>query len=92
MGSAQPQRALADRRLADLHPLSELPHPILVKVGELAVSLPGSTSHYAHREHLAGRTIKGEAVLALCGTHFVPTQDHDSLPQCPTCQERLAEL
>lgn len=65
---------------------------LLVKAGELAVSLPGSTSHYAHREHLAGRTIKGEAVRALCGTHFVPTQDHDSLPQCPTCQKRLAEL
>lgn len=29
--SAQPQRALADNRLTDLHPLSELPHPIIGK-------------------------------------------------------------
>ena len=65
---------------------------VLVKDGVLAVSEPGSTSHYAHREHLAGKTIKGEAVRALCGTYFVPTQDHESLPPCSTCQERLAEL
>lgn len=65
---------------------------LLVRAGELAVSEPGSTSHYAHREHLAGKTISGEAVRGLCGAYFVPTQDHDSLPACATCQERLAEL
>lgn len=65
---------------------------VLVTDGVLAVSEPGSTSHYAHREHLAGKTINGEAVRALCGTYFVPTQDHDSLPQCSTCKDRLAEL
>lgn len=59
---------------------------------ELAVSEPGSTSHYTHRQHLAGRTINGDAVRALCGAYFVPTQDHDSLPKCPTCADRLAEL
>lgn len=64
----------------------------LVSAGELALSEPGSTSHYAHREHLAGKTINGEAVRGLCGAYFVPTQDHDSLPLCPTCQERLGEL
>jgi hypothetical protein len=64
----------------------------LVEANELAVSEPGTTSHYTHREHLAGRTINGRAVRALCGVYFVPTQDHESLPQCPTCQERLAEL
>jgi hypothetical protein len=64
----------------------------LVEANELAVSEPGSTSHYTHRQHLAGRTIDGHAVRALCGTYFVPTQDHDSLPRCPTCHERLSEL
>lgn len=29
--SANPRRALADHRLTDLHPLSELPHPIIAK-------------------------------------------------------------
>ena len=60
--------------------------------GELAASVPGSTSHYTHRRHLADDTINGTAVRALCGAFFVPTQDHQSLPACPTCQERLAEL
>lgn len=65
---------------------------LLVSAGELAVSEPGSASHYTHREHLAGKTINGQAVRGLCGAYFVPTRDHDSLPACPTCQERLAEL
>ena len=64
----------------------------LVEANELAVSKPGSTSHYTHRQHLAGKTIKGEAVRAICGVYFVPTQDHDALPTCTTCQERLEEL
>jgi len=63
-----------------------------VERGELAVSEPGTTCHYTHREHLAGKTIDGEAVRALCGVYFVPTQDHESLPRCPSCDERLAEL
>jgi len=64
----------------------------LVSVGELESSVPGSASHYAHRLHLAGKTINGEAVRALCGVYFVPTQDHDALPTCLVCEERLAEL
>ena len=32
--SALPRRALADNRLSDLHPLSELPHPIVAKAME----------------------------------------------------------
>lgn len=63
-----------------------------VESGDLAVSEPGSTSHLTHRQHLAGRTIEGQAVRALCGVYFVSTQDHESLPACPTCQERLTEL
>lgn len=58
----------------------------------LAESVPGSHAHYAHRRHLAGKTIEGKAVRALCGAYFVPTQDHDSLPCCPTCEERLDSL
>lgn len=64
----------------------------LVRANELATSEPGSTSHYAHRLHLAGKTISGEAVRSLCGVYFVPTQDHEALPQCESCAERLAEL
>lgn len=64
----------------------------LVAAHELALSEPGAISHYTHRQHLAGRTINGDAVRALCGAYFVPTQDHDSMPECPTCADRLAEL
>jgi hypothetical protein len=64
----------------------------LVASNELAVSEPGSTSHYTHRHHLAGKTINGEAVRGLCGAYFVPTQDHESMSECPICAERLAEL
>jgi Protein of unknown function (DUF3039) len=28
----------------------------------------------------------------LCGAYFVPTQDHEALPPCPTCQERFGAL
>ena len=64
----------------------------LVGGNEIAESVPGSHSHYTHREHLAGSTIEGHAVRALCGVFFVPTQDHESLPTCPQCTERLGEL
>ena len=59
---------------------------------ELAESEPGHSSHYAHRQHLAGSTINGTAVRALCGAYFVPTQDHETLPCCQTCQTRFKEL
>ena len=63
-----------------------------VQRGELAVAEPGTTCHYTHREHLAGKTIKGEAVRALCGVYFVPSQDHQSMPHCRVCEERITEL
>lgn len=59
---------------------------------ELAESEPGQHSHYTHRQHLAGRTIEGRAVRALCGAFFVPMQDHESLPRCPTCEKQFDEL
>jgi Protein of unknown function (DUF3039) len=64
----------------------------LVAEHDLAESEPGRHSHYAHRQHLAGSTIEGRAVRALCGAFFVPVQDHDKLPRCPQCRERHAEL
>lgn len=64
----------------------------LVDRGELAVSEPGLTSHFTHKRHLAGKTVLGEGVRALCGVYFVPTQDPEALPVCPDCQERFAEL
>lgn len=64
----------------------------LVTDGTLAESKPGESSHYAHQEHLAGSTIEGRAVRALCGVFFVPIQDHKSRPCCPECQTRYDEL
>lgn len=61
-----------------------------VEAGELALSAPGTHAHFSHRRHLAGATIAGTGVRALCGSFFVPAQDHERLPVCPTCEERLA--
>lgn len=65
---------------------------LLVVAHELAQSEPGSHGHYTHRPHLAGSTIEGRAVRALCGVFFVPAQDHESLPRCTTCTVRYEEL
>ncbi len=59
---------------------------------ELAESEPGTHSHYAHRLYLAGCTIEGQAVGAICGAFFVPTQDHGALPVCQVCKERSEAL
>jgi len=64
----------------------------LVATHEIAESEPGRHSHYTHHEHLAGNTVEGRAVRALCGAFLVPTQDHERLPICPPCQARLSEL
>ena len=64
----------------------------LVDGRQLAESEPGRHSHYVHRRHLAGNTIEGNAVRALCGVFFVPTQDHLALPPCPTCKEQYEAL
>jgi hypothetical protein len=64
----------------------------LVEADELAVSQPGTSSHYVHARHLAGSTIEGRAVRAMCGVYFVPMQDHESIPKCETCATRFAEL
>lgn len=64
----------------------------LVAGRELAESEPGAYSHYTHRAHLAGSTIAGKAVRAICGVFFVPTQDHEALPVCPKCEEQYEAL
>lgn len=64
----------------------------LVENNDLAIPEPGATGHYTHREHLAAKSVRGEAVRALCGVYFVPTQDHEALPACVTCADRLADL
>jgi hypothetical protein len=64
----------------------------LCEANELAVSEPGTASHYTHRAGLFGSTIDGRAVRALCGVYFVPTQDHKQLPQCDTCSAQYSNL
>ncbi len=64
----------------------------LVTRRELDQSEPGRHSHYAHRTHLAGSTIEGTAIRAICGVFFVPTQDHEALPICPDCQKQYDAL
>jgi hypothetical protein len=64
----------------------------LCEANELAVSEPGTASHYTHRAGLVGSTIDGRAVRAMCGVYFVPTQDHERLPQCDTCSTQYSNL
>lgn len=59
---------------------------------ELVEPEPGRHCHYTHRKHIAGSTIEGSAVRALCGAYFVPCRDHTDLPVCPNCQQRYAAL
>lgn len=58
----------------------------------LAESTPGEHAHYTHQKNLAEKTVNGTAVRALCGAYFVPTQDHGTMPHCPTCTERWNQL
>jgi hypothetical protein len=59
-----------------------------VTSNELCPSQPGEVKHWTHRRSLADATINGEAVKSMCGTYFVPVQDHESMPQCAECQQR----
>lgn len=65
---------------------------LAVERDQLDSAIPGATSHYAHRRGLADSAVNGEAVRALCGVFFVPTQDHDALPTCPICVDRWNEI
>lgn len=60
--------------------------------GSLAESEPGQHAHHAHKRSLTERTVNGRAARALCGAFFVPRQDHENMPICPTCSQRAGEL
>lgn len=64
----------------------------LVERQELASPEPGKHAHWAHRDHLAEKSVNGKAVRALCGTFFVPLQDHEKLEECPQCTARYQEI
>jgi len=64
----------------------------LVDAGELALGVPNDLAHYSHRRNLAKAYVEGKGVRTMCGIYFVPTRDHESLPVCPTCDERHRTL
>ncbi len=49
---------------------------------------PTTHAHYAPSRLLARATVEGLAVPALCGTWFVPRQDHVDMPVCGACEAR----
>lgn len=61
----------------------------LVQRRELALTVSGQVSHYTHRKNLTESTVGGRAVRAVCGVFFVPTQDHEKLEVCTTCERDL---
>lgn len=60
--------------------------------GELAEPEPGTHSHYSHHPHIAGSTIHGTGIRALCGVFFVAHQDPETMPVCPECKDRWNRL
>ncbi|NMA75925.1 MAG: DUF3039 domain-containing protein [Actinomycetales bacterium] len=60
--------------------------------GEIAKTAAGTLAHYTHRKNLAQRSVDGMAVLALCGTYFVPRTDPDALEVCPACWSLHSEI
>ncbi|CAJ1505572.1 DUF3039 domain-containing protein [[Mycobacterium] burgundiense] len=59
---------------------------------ELVESEPGQHCHYAHRDHIAGSTVEGSSVRALCGAYFVSCRDHTDMPVCPDCERLYSAL
>lgn len=60
--------------------------------GSIRTALPGTDAHWTHRAGLTEGMIDGTAIQALCGTWFVPRQDHVGRPVCPRCEHRYAML
>ncbi|MFT3943676.1 MAG: DUF3039 domain-containing protein [Ancrocorticia sp.] len=56
---------------------------------ELAQSEPGIVAHFVHKPTLTKHSYKGTATQAACGVIFVPRQDHEALPVCPECENRM---
>lgn len=57
-----------------------------VDADELLLPDLGNQAHRVHRRHVGDAAINGEALRALCGVFFVPTQDAEGLEECPECQ------
>jgi Protein of unknown function (DUF3039) len=57
-----------------------------MSAGQPGAMAPGHVAHVVHRKRLTEKTIDGDPVRAICGKWFVPRQDHEAVPECPTCQ------
>ena len=60
--------------------------------GQLGSSIPGAWAHRVVGREIVNNVIEGRAMRALCGTWFVPRQDWQSKPVCPTCELVYANL
>ena len=61
-----------------------------VDADELLLPDLGNQAHRVHRRHVGDASINGNAVRALCGTFFVPTQDAEGLEECPECRRLVS--
>lgn len=64
--------------------LTELRNHLATEVG-MGEVISGDVAHFSHRSRLTESTVEGLAVKAVCGTWFVPRQDHDELSVCAYC-------
>ena len=44
-------------------------------------------SHYVQKNKIVESAVMGNAVVALCGKVWIPSQDPQKFPVCPTCKE-----
>lgn len=49
-------------------------------------------AHIVNREDKMMGYVMGNAIVALCGTVFVPTRDPDKYPLCEVCKEVLNNM
>lgn len=77
----------------------EEPGHLLVQIASLDTAIDadelllpdlGNQAHRVHRRHVGDASINGNALRALCGVFFVPTQDAERLEECPQCQRVVA--
>lgn len=58
----------------------------------LEESTPGTHAHRVRTQGLVENMVNGAAMEAVCGVVFVQTQDHEGLPECEKCKERVVTL
>ena len=77
---ALPSQATSQRAqaLRERQEVSEVDLPETLRLGVRA--------HFAPREQLVSAQVNGLAVRALCGYWFVPTADHEHVPECDECR------